>query len=72
MTKTQLKTQLSRLAAYLLSEDGQGMTEYASISSILVVTTILAVGGTPVFQGFMKAYQDYMTSIFYVLTIAFP
>ncbi|HEY3447302.1 MAG TPA: hypothetical protein VGK67_13105 [Myxococcales bacterium] len=69
---TKLKTQLSRLAAHLRSEEGQGMTEYASISSILVIGVILGVGGTPVFQGFMKAYQDYMTSIFYVLTIAFP
>ncbi len=69
---TKLRSRLSGLGALWSSEEGQGMTEYASISSILVITTILAVGGTPVFQGFMKAYQDYMTSVFFVLTLALP
>lgn len=70
MAKT--RNLLRSLSTLLLDQSGQGMTEYATISSVLLLGGIATVSGWPFFRGFMIAYQDYMTSIFWVLTMAMP
>jgi len=69
ITKNQLR---QRWAQFWADESGQGMTEYATISTILMLGGIATTSGWPFFNGFMTAYQNYMTSIFFVLNLALP
>lgn len=72
MTTKTLRSLRRFWTQFWAGESGQGMTEYATISSILLLGGIGTVTGWPFFNGFMTAYQSYMTSIFFVLNLALP
>jgi hypothetical protein len=63
---------LKRLRSALGREDGQAMTEYASITGIMLLGGVALSTGWPYFGMFMQAYNNYLGSIFFVLKHAVP
>lgn len=56
----------------LLDESGQGMTEYAATSTVLLVGIIGVGGGWPFFSLMMTAFNNYLSSLLFVLNTPFP
>lgn len=67
---------LARLRALLRSlyksEEGQGMTEYAATSTILLIGGLAVSGGWPFFSLFVNMLDLYFKSVYFVLHTAFP
>lgn len=60
------------LACLAVGQKGQGMTEYASITTLLVFGTIAATGGFPFFKMLIEAFDRYLSSVYFTLNLALP
>ena len=67
---------LARLRALLRSlvkdEEGQGMTEYAATSTILLLGGVGVIGGWPFFGMLINGLDAYLKSVYFVLHTSFP
>ena len=58
--------------ALIRGQRGQAMTEYASITTMLLLGAIAGGTGWPYFQLMIRALNGYLKSVYYVLNLALP
>ncbi len=63
---------LLRLRRLALLERGQAMTEYASITTMLLLGGLAAGTGWPYFRLMIGGLDKYLTSVYFTLNLALP
>ncbi len=63
---------LAPLRRLLGGQRGQAMTEYVSITTLLLLGTLGGAGSWPYFRLLIRALDTYLSSVYYTLNLPLP